>query len=123
MAARDRAIREKLGDTPAERDSTPAPAPPLPEAAALAQAGAPAVLRFAQTFGNAATARALQRHPVADAAEVAKQSPSGPLAKLRNELDDTFVDEGDCLKWLGQLGPGERELVSKDKTMMRQMVG
>ena len=120
MPARDRASRPEL-DKPAEAVQ-PKPSPALPAPETLARSSAPQVLRFATAFGNRATAQALQRHPVADAAAVAKGSPSGPLAKLRDELDDTFVDEGDCLMWLGQLGPGERELVAKDNTMMRQMV-
>ena len=48
-------------------------------------------------------------------------APTGPLAELRDELDDTFVDEDKCLRLLGQLGDGERILVGRDATMMQQM--
>ena len=43
------------------------------------------------------------------------------MAKLRDELDDTFVDEAECLKLLGQLGDGERIFVVEDATMMQEM--
>ena len=119
MPARERA-RPDVDDRPEGADREGAPAPPAP--AALSRASVPEVLRFATAFGNRATVQALQRQPVASAADVAAKSPSGPLAKLRDELDDTFVDEDACLEWLGQLGPGERTLVGRDTTMMGQMV-
>jgi hypothetical protein len=57
----------------------------------------------------------------ADAAAAAAMAPTGPLAQLRDELDDTFVDEDKCLTLLGQLGDGERILVGRDATMMQEM--
>jgi hypothetical protein len=78
--------------------------------------------RFASGIGNAAFGR-LRRAPrvAADAGAAAAMAPTGPLAQLRDELDDTFVDEDKCLQLLGQLGDGERILVGRDATMMQQM--
>lgn len=74
-----------------------------PERAQLARS-------LAGHMGNAAFSRMIMR------------APDGPLAKLRDELDDTFVDEDDCLTWIGQLGPGEKTLVGRDATMRQQMI-
>src|SRR5262245_24784042 len=82
----------------------------------------PQARMVASGIGNAAFSQ-LMRAPrvAADAAAAAAMAPEGPLAKLRDELDDTFVDEDACLGWLGQLGEGERILVGRDATMMQQM--
>jgi hypothetical protein len=76
---------------------------------------------LAGQISNRAFAAAIARAPVADAAAGAAVAPSGPLAQLRDELDDTFVDEDACLRYIGQLGPGERALVARDDTMLREM--
>ena len=55
------------------------------------------------------------------AAEAAKADDKGPLAKLRDELDDTFVDEDACLRWLGELNDRELYLVGEDGRMLEQM--
>jgi hypothetical protein len=75
-------------------------------------------------MGNAAFSRMIMRAPptAATAAAAAALAPDGPLSKLRDELDDTFVDEDDCLTWIGQLGPGEKTLVGRDATMRQQMI-
>src|SRR5262245_49919940 len=103
----------------APKHAKPEPAPPAkPD---LQRTSAPQLRRLASTIGNRALTTMLQRAPVASAADVAAASPSGALAQLRDELDDTFVDEAQCLIWLGQLGPGERALVAKDRPMLQQM--
>jgi hypothetical protein len=96
---------------------------PMPMRAPAAGAMAPAaVLRLASRIGNHAFGRVLRAPRVAaDAASAAALTPTGPLAQLRDELDDTFVDEDKCLQLLGQLGEGERTLVGRDATMMQQM--
>jgi hypothetical protein len=109
-------------------------AAPAPVAAPEAATPAPALLRtpaamspaaasqIATRLGNAAFSRLLRApRTAADAADAAGMAPGGHLAELRDELDDTFVDEDKCLKLLGQLGDGERVLVGRDATMMQQM--
>ena len=68
------------------------------------------------------TAR-LQRAPVADSTAAAVAAPGGPLALLRDELDDDEVAEGKCLMWIGQLSEGERTLVRRDGALMNLMAG
>src|SRR4051794_17894554 len=77
---------------------------------------------LASGIGNAAFTRVMRAPRVAaNAGAAAALAPNGPLAQLRDELDDTFVNEGKCLRLLGQLGDGERILVGRDNTMMQQM--
>jgi hypothetical protein len=77
--------------------------------------------RLASGIGNLAFSRLMRAPRVApDAAAAAAMAPTGPLAQLRDELDDIFVDEDKCLKLLGQLGDGERILVGRDATMMQE---
>jgi hypothetical protein len=106
-----------------------APEPRSPEAAPSPQRETPSrqglARELASMVGNAAFARHVAGgtllRQTEDAATAATAAPSGPLKKLRDELDDTFVDEDDCLTWIGQLGEGERGLVGKDETMMKQI--
>jgi hypothetical protein len=104
----------------------PAPAPQVaaPASGPLLRtpAGAMSPRVVASGMGNAAFSR-LMRAPrvAADAASAAGMAPDGPLAQLRDELDDTFVDEDKCIGLLGQLGDGERILVGRDATMLQQM--
>ena len=73
-------------------------------------------------FGGSGGSPAVQRSEEATTAEeAAAVAPDGPLQQLRDELDDTFVDEDECLRLIGLLGPGERQLVARDHTMMQQM--
>ena len=116
--------------TSRDRELEERPEPKSPEAVPSCDVRTPSresvARELASRVGNAAFARhvaggRLLRQPAADAATAATAAPSGPLKKLRDELDDTFVDEDDCLTWIGQLGEGERVLVGKDETMMKQM--
>ncbi len=80
--------------------------------------------RFAAGSSSSATgssAPVQMSEQVATAEAGAAVAPTGPLAQLREELDDIFVNEGDCLTYMGQLGTGERQLVRQDTTMMRQI--
>jgi hypothetical protein len=44
-----------------------------------------------------------------------------PLVELRDELDDTFVDEDKCLALISRLTDREALLLTRDATLMRQM--
>lgn len=118
---------EEVGAGGVAARPAPAPAPLVPGpsvrrppvAAGLARAPTGHLVGL---LGSAGLAR-LQRVPrdAADAAEAAGLAPGGPLARLRDELDDTLVDEDECLTLLGQLGDGEKVLVGRDSAMMAQM--
>ncbi len=62
-----------------------------------------------------------QAEEAATTTEAIAVAPEGPLAQLRDELDDVFVNESFCLQQIDQLGAGERELVRGDRTLMQQM--
>ena len=118
-------LREELEarQATAERAApAPVPVPDSAPSAALLRSPAQA-RRLAATLGNAAFGTLVARAPrtAADTASAAAMAPDGPLAQLRDELDDTFVDEDKCLQLLGQLGEGERTLVGRDSTMLQQM--
>jgi hypothetical protein len=72
------------------------------------------LFQLASAVGNRAFGAAIAR-------QVAAPITAGPLANLRDELDDDEVDEDDCLEYIGQLGPGEKVIVARDATLMRQM--
>jgi hypothetical protein len=123
---RDRDLAARPGDRGQPEARPASVVAPVPPAALRRGGSADATLArsLAGTIGNAAFGRMLLRAPptAADTATVATSAPGGPLAKLRDELDDTFVDEAACIAYLGQLGPGERTLVSRDATLRRQMI-
>ncbi len=47
--------------------------------------------------------------------------PKTPEEQLRDELDDIFVDEAACLRYIGQLDPATMTRVKKDKWMLGRM--
>ena len=53
--------------------------------------------------------------------EVAEAAPKGPVARFADLLDDADVDEGQCLRLLGQLTDAETYLVGKDTTLLYRM--
>lgn len=56
-----------------------------------------------------------------DVSAVIAADSRSPLAELRDELDDTFVNEDRCLVLIGQLNDREAYLLTRDRRMMAQM--
>ena len=114
-------MKEQAEETPVAEVAAPAPSPAVLRApGAMSPAAATQV---ASRVGNAAFGRLLRAPRTA--ADAPPPRPGWPRAgtskELRDELDDTFVDEDKCLRLLGQLGDGERVLVGRDAAMMQQM--